>query len=311
MKIAVAGATGRVGRRIAEVLTERAHEVVCIARSTGVDVISGAGLDAALTGVDVIVDAATGPSPEEQPATEFFVTAAHNMQEAGARSGVQRAVVVSIIGTDKSAGGYGAAKIAHERAWRSGPLPVTVLRAAQFHEFVGLLVDWGTQRDVAYVPEMRTQLVAARAVAEEAADLATMPNPPELQEIAGPREESMVAMATLLAARRGLALKVQGVRSPSDPDAELQATAGCCQARRRCWPAPRMSSGWRRAPERRSLFTRDPEVLDAVRHDESRRALCGGAELSRWPAAWSRRPVAGDGHLCGCAIGDDGLPPGR
>jgi len=226
VKIAVAGATGRVGRHIAEVLTERGHEVVCIARSTGVDVISGAGLDAALTGVNVIVDAATGPSPEEQPATEFFVTAAHNMQEAGARSGVQRALVVSIIGTDKSAGGYGAAKIAHERAWRGAPIPVTVLRAAQFHEFVGLLVDWGTQGDVAYVPEMRTQLVAARAVAEEAADLATMPNPPELQEIAGPREESMVAMATLLAVRRGLALKVQGVRSPSDPDAELQANGG-------------------------------------------------------------------------------------
>lgn len=226
MKIAVAGATGRVGRHIADVLTERGHEVVRIARSTGVDVISGAGLDAALTGVDVIVDAATGPSPEEQPATEFFVTAAHNMQKAGARAGVQRAVVVSVIGTDKSTGGYGAAKIAHERAWRSGPLPVSVLRAAQFHEFVGLLVDWGTQRDVAYVPEVRTQLVAARAVAEEAADLATMPNPPELQEIAGPREESMVAMATLLADRRGLALKVQGVRSPSDPDAELQANGG-------------------------------------------------------------------------------------
>jgi hypothetical protein len=36
----------------------------------------------------------------------------------------------------------------------------------------------------------------------------------------------MVAMATLLAARRGLALKVQGVRNPSDPDAELQANGG-------------------------------------------------------------------------------------
>lgn len=226
MKIAVAGATGRVGQHIADVLSERGHEVVAIARSTGVDVITGTGLDAALTGVDVIVDAATGPSAEEQPATEFFVTAAHNLQEAGARAGVQRGVVVSIIGTDQSTGGYGAAKVAHERAWRSGPLPVSVLRAAQFHEFVGLLLEWGTQGDVAYVPEMRTQLVAARTVAEEAADLATMQNPPQLREIAGPREESMVAMATLLATRRGVPLKVQGVRNPSDPDAELQATGG-------------------------------------------------------------------------------------
>jgi uncharacterized protein YbjT (DUF2867 family) len=226
MKIAVAGATGRVGQHIAGVLAERGHDVVAIARSTGVDVITGAGLDAALSGVDVIIDAATGPSPEQEPATEFFVTAARNMQEAGARDGVQRAVVVSIIGIDGSAGGYGAAKLAHEQAWRSGPIPVTVLRAAQFHEFVAQLLDWGTQGDVAYVAEMRTQLVAARTVAEQAADVATMQNPPELREIAGPREESMVAMATLLAARRGVPTKVQGVRNPSDPDAETQANGG-------------------------------------------------------------------------------------
>ena len=68
----------------------------------------------------MIVDAATSPSPEQQPATEFFVTAAHNLQEAGVRAGVRRAVVVSIINIDKSAGGYGLAKIAHEDAWRSG-----------------------------------------------------------------------------------------------------------------------------------------------------------------------------------------------
>jgi uncharacterized protein YbjT (DUF2867 family) len=226
VKIAVAGATGRLGQHVADVLAERGHDVVAIARSTGVDVITGAGLDAALSGVDVIVDCATGPSPEEQPATEFFVTAARAMQEAGARAGVHRAVVVSIIGTDKYTGGYGAAKIVHEQAWRSGPIPVTVLRAAQFHEFVGQLLDWGTQGDVAYVSQMRTQLVAARAVAEEVADLATMQNPPALLEIAGPREESMVAMATLLEARRGLPLKVRGVSNPSDPDAGMQESGG-------------------------------------------------------------------------------------
>ena len=34
---------------------------------------------------EVIVDAATSPSPEEQTATEFFVTAAPNLQRAGVR----------------------------------------------------------------------------------------------------------------------------------------------------------------------------------------------------------------------------------
>ena len=50
MRIAVAGATGRVGHHLVDVLTARGHEVVAIARSTGVDVITGDGLAEALGG---------------------------------------------------------------------------------------------------------------------------------------------------------------------------------------------------------------------------------------------------------------------
>ncbi|MGH3152207.1 MAG: SDR family oxidoreductase [Streptosporangiaceae bacterium] len=232
MKIAVAGATGRVGRHVAEVLTERGHQVAAISRAAGVDVITGAGLDAALVGAEVIVDAATGPSPEEQAATEFFVTAARNLQQAGVRAGVRRAVVVSIIGLDQFASGYGAAKIAHEQAWRSGPIPVRIVRAAQFHEFVAQLLDWGTQGDVAMVPEMRTQIVSARTVAEVIADTATAREPEpagedqDVTEIAGPREEDLVVLARMLAARRGTPAWVEAVRNPDVPDADLQAAGG-------------------------------------------------------------------------------------
>ena len=43
-KIAVAGATGRVGRHVVDVLEARGHDVVAMSRSTGVDVITGNGL---------------------------------------------------------------------------------------------------------------------------------------------------------------------------------------------------------------------------------------------------------------------------
>jgi uncharacterized protein YbjT (DUF2867 family) len=171
MKVAVAGATGRVGHHIVEVLTERGHGVVPMSRASRVDVITGEGLDEALVGVDSIIDAATGPSPDEEAATAFFTAAARNLQEAGERAGVRRIVVVSIIGADRFIGGYGAAKIAHEQATLSGPIAARVLRASQFHEFVSTLVDWGRNGGVSYVPRMRTQLVAARTVAEGVADL--------------------------------------------------------------------------------------------------------------------------------------------
>lgn len=228
MKIAVAGATGRVGRHIVDVLVERGHDVVPMSRATGVDIITGEGLDAALAGVEVIVDAATGPSPEEEAATQFFVTAARNLQDAGLRAGARRAVVVSIIATDRFTGGYGAAKSAQEKAWTSGPIPARIVRAAQFHEFVEQLLAWGTQGDVAWVPEMRTQIVAARTVAEVVADAATAAAETSAEpiDIAGPREESLVALARLFASRRGLALKIEAVRDTADPDAEMQATGG-------------------------------------------------------------------------------------
>jgi uncharacterized protein YbjT (DUF2867 family) len=225
-KIAVAGATGRVGRHVADVLEARGHDVVAMSRSGGVDVVAGKGLAAALAGVECVIDATSGPSPEQQAATEFFTTAARNLHEFGKRAGVQRIVVVSIIGCDRFTAGYNAAKVAHERAMLAGPIPVQILRAAQFHEFVAQLVDWGRQGEVSYVPKMRTQLVAARTVAQALADLATGSGPAPapgsagapIPEIAGPREESLVDMAVLLTTRRGDPVKIEGVSDPADPD---------------------------------------------------------------------------------------------
>jgi hypothetical protein len=103
-----------------------------------------------------------------------------------------------------------------------GPIPVRILRAAQFHEFVAQLIDWGRQGQVSYVQQGRTQLVAARSVAEALADLATDPEwaitpgsvAAPIPEIAGPREESLVEMAKLLVARRGETLRIEARPAP-------------------------------------------------------------------------------------------------
>jgi uncharacterized protein YbjT (DUF2867 family) len=229
MLIAVAGATGRLGRHVVEVLEERGHGVVPISRSHGLDVITGVGLEQALTGVDAIIDAATGPSPDRDEATAFFTTSTRNLHEAGHATGVRRMLVVSIIGIEGLKGGYGVAKLAHEKAALSGPIPTRILRAAQFHEFVGQLLDWGTQGEVGYVGEVRTQLVAARSVAEALANLATAPawapqDGPAV-EIAGPRAENLVDAATLLAGKRGHPAKVEIGAHPAYPDPDAEANA--------------------------------------------------------------------------------------
>jgi uncharacterized protein YbjT (DUF2867 family) len=208
-RVAVTGATGRLGRPLVEVLEGQGHEVVPIARSKGVDVITGEGLAEALEGVEAIVDAATSPSPDEQEATSFFTRSARNLREAGAEAGVKRIVLVSIIGIDRFKTGYNAAKLAQEQAALDGSIPTRILRAAQFHEFVEQLLDWGRQGDVAYVAAMQTQVVAARTVAEELAELVadSEPTGPTL-EIAGPRAERLVDLARLVVAHNGDSLQV-------------------------------------------------------------------------------------------------------
>jgi uncharacterized protein YbjT (DUF2867 family) len=227
-KIAVTGATGRVGAPLVEILEKRGHEVVPVSRSTGVDVVTGEGLDQALEGAETIIDTATGPSPDQESATEFFTSSARNIQRAGAAAGARGIVVVSIIGIDKFHGGYNAAKLAQEQALLEGPLPVRIVRAAQFHEFVEPLVGWSVQDGVAKLPEMRTQLVAARVVAETLADAAEEPEIENgrITEVAGPRAERLADVAAALFASRGEQVEVRETREsvlvsgPDDPDAE-------------------------------------------------------------------------------------------
>ncbi len=228
MRIAVAGATGRVGRHVVEVLGQSGHEVVPISRSAGVDLITGKGLRDALAGVESVVDAATAPSPEQATATEFFTSATRNLQLEGRRAGVRRIVAVSIIGIDRFTTGYMAAKLAHEKALLSGPIPAVIVRAAQFHEFVPTLVDWGRQGAVSRVWRMRTQLVAARTVANLLADLATRPDDVaspsatgHFLEIAGPRTEDLVDAARRLVARLGDPVRIEGIVDPGAPELAL------------------------------------------------------------------------------------------
>ena len=82
-RIAVAGATGRVGRHVMDVVRERGHEPVAMSRASGVDVVTGEGLDEALRGVHTVIDVATSPSPDACAAS--MAAAIHSRLRTGSR----------------------------------------------------------------------------------------------------------------------------------------------------------------------------------------------------------------------------------
>ncbi|MBH0777460.1 NAD(P)H-binding protein [Nocardia sp. NEAU-351] len=217
------GARGRIGGEVVDILAADGHEVTAVSRAAGVDVYTGEGLVAALSGADAVVDAVSAATTETGEITDFFGTVAGHVRRAAAGAGVRRIAVISIIGIDPFTAGHYAGKLAQEHAYRRGPVPVRILRAAQFHEFTEMTLDWTTRGDTAYVPETRTQLVAARTAAEHLAELAVAESAPDRVDLAGPRELNLAAATAELAARRGAPAHVTEVFDPDDPNAALQA----------------------------------------------------------------------------------------
>ncbi len=198
--IAIAGGTGWVGRRVVESVRRLGAEPVVIARSQGVDLTTGSGLDQVLDGVDAVIDVTNIVTQNRRRATTFFETSTGHLLEAEKRHGVTHHVLLSIVGIDRVGLGYYQAKLAQEELVRQGPVPWTILRATQFHEFAAQMLGDGP---VAVVPSMLSQPVAARDVADELVRLATAPATGMAAELAGPREERVPDMARRLASARG------------------------------------------------------------------------------------------------------------
>jgi putative NADH-flavin reductase len=81
MKIALFGATGMVGSRIAAEATGRGHEVTALSRSTGADMADAAAVRDAASSHDVVVSA-TGPSRTGEPHEPWLASVATLIENA-------------------------------------------------------------------------------------------------------------------------------------------------------------------------------------------------------------------------------------
>ncbi|MGH3282591.1 MAG: SDR family oxidoreductase, partial [Trebonia sp.] len=118
MRVTVVGGTGIVGRRAVEALRAEGHEAVVAARSTGVDLVTGNGLGAALAGAGAVIDTTNVLTSRARPGREFFEATARTLMRTAQQAGVAHIVALSIIGVDRVPFGYYQGKLRQEEVLR-------------------------------------------------------------------------------------------------------------------------------------------------------------------------------------------------
>jgi len=204
MRIAVAGATGRIGQLTVGALERAGHEAVPVSRSAGVDAYTGAGLDAALRGADAVIDATNTSARDEAGTVDFFGTVTRNLLAAGQAAGVRHHVLLSIVGIDRGQrSAHYAGKLEQERLVKAGPVPWTIVRATQFHDFAAMVASWTLRDGTATIAPLLVQPIAPADVAAVLTEIAAAAPLRATLEIAGPRTEDLVDMARRTFAARG------------------------------------------------------------------------------------------------------------
>jgi uncharacterized protein YbjT (DUF2867 family) len=200
MRIVVIGGSGRVGGGVVRRLVALGHDPVSASPSTGVDTFSGEGVAEVMVGADVVVDVSNAPVWEDDAVKEFFVTSTRHLLAAEREAGVGHHLAVSIVGCDRLPdSGYLRAKVAQEVEIEAGGIPYTILRATQFFEFLGQIVDSGAEgQDVVRLSTGLMQLVAADDVAATVTELAIGAPGGGRVELGGPEKLGVDAWARRL-----------------------------------------------------------------------------------------------------------------
>jgi uncharacterized protein YbjT (DUF2867 family) len=189
-------------------LRRAGHDVVVLARSRGIDLSTGHGLDEALAGTEAVVDATSTNTLEREAVLRFFGGGTKNLLAAEQRAGVRHHLLLSILNVDRVEGNaHLAGKRLQEELVSSGTIPWTIVRAAQFHEFAEMVVAWTRKGDVASLPPLLLQPIAAADVSDALAAMATEAPQRRRVDLAGPQPEDFVDMA-----RRALAARGESIR---------------------------------------------------------------------------------------------------
>jgi uncharacterized protein YbjT (DUF2867 family) len=176
------------------------------------DLSTGRDLPMALVGAEVIVHMASDPRGDPW---QVDVAGTRRLVEAVDRTRLRHLVYVSIVGVDRIPWGYYRAKFAAEQVLLASGLPVTLLRATQFHDFVDGLLGQARRGPVLPVPMgWRVQPVDRGDVAAHLTDLVAGPPTLDVVEYGGPEEHTAADLARMWVAARAPGTRVVATPLP-------------------------------------------------------------------------------------------------
>lgn len=196
MRIAVAGATGVVGHHVTEVVRARGHEVV---------------------------DTTSTTTQGRAGAERFFDSVTSTLLAAETAAGTSHHVAISIVGIDDIALGYYQGKLRQEQLITGGPVPWSILRTTQFHEFSAQSLGFMKLGPVSLVPAMPSRTIAAAEAAAALVDLCEGGPAGRVPDLAGPEDNHMVDLARQYVRWTGSHQKVVGLRIPGAAGRAIRA----------------------------------------------------------------------------------------
>ena len=217
------------------------------------------GSAAALDGVQVVIDVASTQTLKDEQSRAFFGAVTRTLLAAEVGAGVTHHVALSIVGVDKAPYGYYAGKVLQEQLIAAGPVPWTILRATQFHEFARQIFGSVRLGPLVLIPAMRSSR-SPPTRSRNAWSSSPFGRPSgRVSDLAGPRVERMADLARRYARAAGRRGRVLEVRLPGAYGTAMRDEAGCWRGRARSSASRPSTTGSRRsAPRNRRTADDEP-----------------------------------------------------
>jgi uncharacterized protein YbjT (DUF2867 family) len=230
-EVLVTGGTGSLGRRVVDGLREADSDVRALSRSgrpgtVPGDLLTGAGLEQALHGVDVVVHCASSPRKTRQTDVE----GTERLLRAAARTGLSHIVFISIVGVDRNPYfPYYRMKLEVEKVVERSEVPWTILRATQFHEFALRMIQFLERLPVVTMPKgFLLQPIDVGEVAGRLVELALSAPAGRVPDVGGPEVRTFTELARSYLEMTGKRRRVVEVPLPGKMARAIREGAQTC-----------------------------------------------------------------------------------